>query len=58
MIKQTGDGGNFTSAQAAGRMASVLAKLHSARSLDCATMEATMDVILNLWLCGKFVERK
>ena len=31
---------NFTSAQAAGRMASVFAKLHSARSLVCATMEA------------------
>ena len=36
---QTGDGGNFTSAQAAGRMASVFAKLHSARSLACTTME-------------------
>ena len=40
MIKQTGDGGNFTSAQAVGRIARVFAKLPSARSLACATMEA------------------
>ena len=44
MIKQTGDGRNFTSAQAVGRMANVLAKLHSARSLVCATMDAFLIV--------------